>query len=173
MQIVSTALLSKNVLQLIANTVAEHLLVCNLKEIAFVVNDVLASNNVPLIDEKEFVKYLKGKQEKGIIPSPEWELLDRLIIRETINRKKDLMETYLTTSDWKELKRMEFLFTNRFLNFGKEDVEEQKGFEGAGVIINIDARKIEISPITSESQMLEEGDDMINNYLVQRGLREA
>ena len=171
--IVGTTLLSQTILTEIADIIAEHIVVCNYSELAFLINDYLESKNLPTFKEKDFVKFLKGKEVPAeMAMSPEFILLEKLIKRALIREKRDLMDMYKTTTDWKDMKRGEFLFATRFANFGQEEAESNVQLEGgAHITINIDNRKVELSnPITSEIQMLDTSEEAVQKYLGKRGL---
>lgn len=160
-------------IQQLAYIISEHLVVCNQKELTFLVNEYLEEHELPTVNEKNFIKFLKGKEvPPEVADNPMYIQLERLIIKTNIEKKKDLMDKYLTENDWKEMKRGEFLFATRFASFGQEEREDAVQVEGSShITINIDARKIELAqPITSESQMLDISEDAVAKYLGKRGL---
>jgi len=172
--LVGTASLNAAILSEIAQLIADHIIVCNYAELAFLINDFLEEKGLPKVNQQHFIKFLKGKEVPvELAESPEFHLLEKLIKRAVIQSKRDLMDKYLNQDDWKEMKRGEFLFATRYANFGQEEAENAVQLENAGasIIINIDNRKIEMAaPITSEVQMLSEAEDAVQKYLGQRGL---
>lgn len=165
-------LLAPNILSVIEQTVFEYLMVCNNKELAFLINDKLEEQNMPLIDENLLVKFLNGKVDSDVVISPEYQQLSRIIRRAIIDRKHQLWEKYDQTTEWQEKSKLEYLLNTRFPKFGQEEEEKGVAVAGSGnIVINIDNRKIELAqPITSEAQMLGEADGLILKYLEKKGI---
>lgn len=157
----------------IRDIIMDYILVANYKEIAFLVNEFLEGLSLPVINEKNFVDFMKGKATDEIATDPVFLTLEKLLIKAMLDKKKDLMTEYSEKdANWQSLRRVEFLLNTRFKEFGREEVGGL-AIEGGGstIVINIDNRRIQAAaPLTSEAMVLSSEKVMVSNYLNQRNL---
>lgn len=154
----------------------KYIKVCNVEELGLVIKGLLEEYGHPPIAPSTFKNYFYGNVSPDIKISKAYEQFKELIQWASINAKVQLMEDYEDElTDWTKKGKIEFLLDRKFKNFGLDkevavDTENTKTV--GGIVINIDNRSLNISPVTTENQMLEGSDRMIDSYLNQRNLIE-
>lgn len=154
----------------------KYIKVCNVEELGLVIKGLLVEYGLPPIAPSTFKNYFYGNVSPEIKISKAYEEFKELIQWAAINAKVELMEDYESEStDWTKKGKIEFLLDRKFKNFGLDkevvvDTENTKTI--GGIVINIDNRSLNINPVTTENQMLEGSDNMIDNYLIRRNILE-